>query len=224
VVGALSTSFTTENLPANIREQLAKVGGASLVTPAGAIGFYFLLFVFAISLFACAQIAAARREEADQQLETLLALPVGRTRWLWGRIVVGAGGIGGLALVAGLLTWVGAASQGADVSFGEMLEAGANCLPTSLLFLALASLAYGVVPRASTGIAYGLVSVAFVWQLFGALLGAPKWMLDLSPFQHVALVPAQPFRITAALIMLALAATAALAGVLAFGRRDLAGA
>ena len=169
VVGVLSTSFTTENLPANIREELEKLGGASLVTPAGALGFYFLLFVFAFSLFACSQMAAARREEADQQLETLLALSVGRTRWLGGRIALGAAGIAALALVAGLLSWAGAASQGADVSLGEMLEAGLNCLPTSLLFLALASLAYGLMPRASTGIAYGLVSVAFVWQLFGSL-------------------------------------------------------
>ena len=224
VVGVLSTSFTTENLPANIRDQLEKLGGASLVTPAGALGFYFLLFVFAISLFACSQIAAARREESDQQLETLLALSVGRTHWLGGRIVLGAAGIGALALVAGLLAWAGAASQGADVSLGEMLEAGLNCLPTSLLFLALASLAYGLRPRASTGIAYGLVSVAFVWQLFGSLIGAPQWIVDVSPFQHVGLVPARPFHVTAAIVMVTLAAASALAGIWAFRRRDLTAA
>jgi ABC-2 type transport system permease protein len=222
VVGVLSTSFTTENLPANIRDELEKLGGAALVTPAGALGFYFLLFVFAISLFACAQIAAARREEADQQLETLLALSLGRTRWLGGRIALGVAGITSLALVAGVLAWVGAASQGADVSLGEMLEAGINCLPASLLFLALATLAYGLVPRASTGIAYGLVSIAFVWQLFGSLIGAPRWIVDLSPFQHVGLVPAKPFHVTAAIVMVALAAFLALAGMWAFRRRDLA--
>ena len=224
VVGVLSTSFTTENLPASIREELEKLGGASLVTPAGALGFYFLLFVFAISLFACSQIAAARHEEAGQQLETLLALSIGRTRWLGGRIVLGVAGIGALALVAGLLAWAGAASQGADVSIREMLEAGLNCLPTSLLFLALAALAYGLLPRASTGIGYGIVSVAFVWQLFGSLIGAPQWIVDLSPFQHVGLVPAQPFHITAAVVMVALAAGGAFASVWAFRRRDLTAA
>ena len=224
VVGVLSTSFTTENLPANIREELEKLGGASLVTPAGALGFYFLLFVFAISLFACAQIAAARREEADQQLETLLALSVGRTRWLGGRIALAVAGISSLALVAGVLAWAGAASQGADVSLGEMLKAGLNCLPASLLFLALAALAYGLVPRASTGIAYGLVSVAFVWQLFGSLIGAPRWIIDLSPFQHVGLVPAQPFHVVAAIVMVALAALLAIASMWAFRRRDLTAA
>jgi hypothetical protein len=55
-----------------------QIGGATLTTPTGALGFYFLLFVLAISLYACGQLAAMRREEPDQQLEMLFALPVGR--------------------------------------------------------------------------------------------------------------------------------------------------
>jgi ABC-2 type transport system permease protein len=104
-----------------------------------------------------------------------------------------------------------------------MLEAGANCLPVALLFLALAALAYAALPRASAGIAYGLVAVAFLWQLVGSLLGAPRWLVELTPFAHVAAVPAQPFRASAAGIMLAIGALAALLALWAFARRDLAG-
>jgi ABC-2 type transport system permease protein len=124
-------------------------------------------------------------------------------------------------LTAALLGWIGAASQNAGVSLPRMLEAGVNCLPTSLLFLALAALAFALAPRGSTGIAYGLVSVAFVWELFGALLGAPDWLLDLTPFQHVALVPSQPFRAGAGAAMLGIAVAASLAALRIFGRRDL---
>jgi hypothetical protein len=46
-----------------------------------------------------------------------------------------------LALAIGLLT--GAAAAGADVSFGDMIGAGANCLPIALLFLSLGTLASG---------------------------------------------------------------------------------
>src|ERR1700733_13210309 len=53
-------------------------------------------------------------------------------------------------------------------------------------------------PRHGVGAAYGLVSLAFVWDLFGSLLSAPAWLLGLSPFNHVGLVPAQPFRLNAA--------------------------
>ena len=221
VVGVLSTSFTPENLPENLRKQLEKLGGASLTTPAGVIGFYFLLFVLVISLFACSQVAAARREEAEQRLETLLALPVGRVSWLTGRLALAAGGAVAIALTASILTWAGAASQHADVSLGRLLEAGANCLPTALLFLALGALAFSLAPRSSGGITYGLVGAAFLWELFGALLGAPWWLLQLTPFHHIGLVPAQPFRAGAALAMLGLAAVAAAAGLWAFRRRDL---
>jgi ABC-2 type transport system permease protein len=223
IIGLSANDFTSQNVSAGTERQLHKVGGASIVTPSGALGFYFLFFVLAISLFACSHIAAAGREEAERQLETLFALPVGRRRWLAGRLAIAAGGCVLLALVAGVLAWVGAASEHAGVSLPDLLGAGANCLPAALLFLGLGALAFAALPRASAGIAYGLVSLAFVWDLFGALLGAPSWTLDLSPFQHVGLVPAQPFRATAAIVMLAIAGVAMGAGALLFERRDLTG-
>lgn len=224
VFGLLSNTFASAHLSASLKQQLHRVGGASLVTPSGALGFYFLMFVLAIALFACSQIAAVRREEADQRLETLFALPVGRARWLGGRLVLAVLGSAALALAAGLLAWAGAASQGVDVSLPDMIGAGANCLPAALLFLALSALAFAVVPRVSAGIAYGLVSVTFLWELFGALLGAPAWTLDFSPFHHVGLVPAQPFKAAAAAAMLMIAAVAALLALRVFQHRDIAGA
>ena len=223
IVGLLSTSFTTTNIPVTLREQLAKLGVASLTTPAGAIGFYFLLFTVAISLYACSQVSAARLEESEQRLETLLSLSVGRTRWLVGRLALAAGGAVAIAFTVAFATWVGAASQDAHVSLARMLEAGANVLPTVFWFLAVGMLAFALVPRWSTGIAYGLVALSFVWELFGALVGAPGWLLDVSPLHHLALVPAQPFRLDSSAMMLAIAALASLGAVKAFARRDLAG-
>jgi ABC-2 type transport system permease protein len=127
-----------------------------------------------------------------------------------------------LALATAVFAWAGAAAGGAGVSLPRLLGAGANCLPASLLFLGLGALAFGVLPRWSAGIAYGLVSLAFVWELFGALLGAPGWTLGLSPFHHIGLVPSQPFRAVAAVLMLAIGGAAAVLGATAFRRRDLA--
>lgn len=223
VIGLLSTSFSSSSIPANVRRQLGKLG-VSITEPAGAIGVYFLLFVFAISLFACSQIAAARHEESEQRLETLLAFPVGRTRWLAGRVVLASAGAAALAVSVSLLAWVGAATQHAGVSLPRMLEAGANCLPTTALFLALAVLAFALVPRASVGISYGLVTLAFVWQLLGSVLGAPRWLLDVTPYRHIGLVPAQPFRLGAAGALLAISALVLLVALWGFRRRDLTGA
>jgi ABC-2 type transport system permease protein len=68
------------------------------------------------------------------------------------------------------------------------------------------------------------VTVAFLWQLFGSLLGAPKWLVDVTPFAHVGLVPAQPFRAGAAAVMVGIGLLAAVAAIGVFERRDLIGA
>ncbi len=224
ILGMVSTSVSSAGISKGIQEEIARVGVGSILTPLGYLSFVFIFFILAVSIFACAQVGAARSEESDEQLETLLALPVSRSGWLGGRLLLAAGASILLALAAGVLTWAGAASQGAGISLGHMLEAGANCVPVAFLFLGTAALAYAVLPRASAGIAYGLVTIAFLWDLLGSLLGVPKWLVEATPFAHVGLVPAQPFRTQAALIMLAIGAAAAAAALAVFRRRDLLGA
>jgi ABC-2 type transport system permease protein len=68
------------------------------------------------------------------------------------------------------------------------------------------------------------VIVSYLWQLLGALLGAPRWLVDASPFQHVGLVPAQPARVGAAFVMVGIGAAAAILALARFRRRDLIGA
>ena len=223
VLGMVSASISSAGISKSIRREIARLGTGSIATPTGYVSFVFIFFVLAVSLFACAQIGAARQQEADEQLETLLALPVGRVRWLGGRLLLALCAAAALSLVAGAFTWAGASAQGVSMSLPRLLEAGANCLPTTVLFLGLAALAYALVPRASAGIAYGLVSVAFLWQLVGALLGVPKLLLELTPFAHVGLVPTQAFRGDDAAVMLAIGLVAACAGLAAFRRRDLLG-
>ncbi|HTR72982.1 MAG TPA: hypothetical protein VMG80_05245 [Solirubrobacteraceae bacterium] len=223
VLGLLSSSISSAGITKGIKEEVAKLGAGSIATPTGYLALVFIFFVLAVSLFGCSQIANARREESEQRLETLLALPAGRLGWLAGRLVLAAGAAVALSVCAGLFTWAGAGLQGVSLSPARMLEAGANCLPVGLLFLGVAALAYGLWPRASVGIAYGLVTAAFLWQLVGSLLGVPKWLVEVTPFAHVGLVPAQPFKTGAAAIMLAIGLAAALAGLWAFRRRDLEG-
>jgi ABC-2 type transport system permease protein len=223
ITGVLAKSTSTAGISKSLQHEVSKLGTGSIVTPTGYLAFVFVFFVLAVSLFVCAQIGAARHEEAQERLETLLSLPVSRGRWLGGRLVLALAGAVAISLTAGLLTWAGAKSGGVSVSLAGMLEAGANCLPVALMFLGIAALAYAIVPRASTGLAYSLVTVAFVWYLFGSLLSVPHWLVEATPFAHVGLVPAQPFRAGAALLMLGIALAGALAATWIFRRRDLTG-
>ena len=79
-------------------------------------------------------------------------------------------------------------------------------------------------PRAGAAVAYGAVAAAFLWYLFGSLAGVPHWLVEATPFAHVAAVPVQPFRTVAAVAMIGIGLAAAMAAVAAFERRDLVAA
>ena len=224
ILGSVSKSISPADVSKSAQREIAKLGSGAITTPTGYLAFVFIFFVLAVSMFMCAQISAARQVEADQQLETMLAMPVSRRRWLAGRLMIALCAAAVISLSAGLASWAGAQSAGAHVSLPRMLEAGANCLPTAILFLGIAVLAYAVAPRASSMISYGLVAVAFLWQLTGSLLSVPKWLLDATPFAHVGLIPVQSFRAQAAVVMVAIGAVTAVAAIAWFERRDLMGA
>ena len=221
ILGTVASSVSSNGIPAGVNRQVAKLGVGSLTTPTGYLALIFFVYVLGVSLFACAQVGAARREETDQRLETLLALPVGRIGWLTGRLLLGAVAAALICVLIGLLTWAGAAAGGTRVQAGQMLEAGLNCLPAALLFLGVAALAYAVVPRASAAIAYGLLVLTFLWQAVSALVSAPGWLAGLTPFAHIGLVPTQPFRAADAAVMIAIGVAAAGVGLAVFRRRDL---
>ena len=194
VIGTTSKNVAA-GLSATVKQQLHKLGQLQIGTASGYLGLTFLFFVLAISLFCCSQLGASRNEEAEGRLETLFALPQSRAAWLVGRLLLAASGATLLALVAALGTALGAAVVGARISLPHLFEAGLNCLPASAFFLGVGALLVALAPRVGVGASYALVSVAFVWELFGALLSAPSWLLGLSPFAHVGLVPAQHFRL-----------------------------
>jgi ABC-2 type transport system permease protein len=221
ILGVVSSSVSSSGIPPGVDKQIAKLGAGSITSASGYLALIFFVYVLGVSLFVCAQLGSARREEAGQQLETLLALPVGRTGWLAGRLLLAAGGAVVIALLIGLLTWAGVVAGGTSGSLGQMLEAGANCLPVAALFLGVATLAYAAAPRAAAAISYGLLVLSFLWQAVGALLGAPSWLVGLSPFEHVGLVPAEPFRAVDAVVMIGIGVAVAAVGLAVFRRRDL---
>src|SRR5262249_37783786 len=129
VVGVLANSVSSANVSQSLQQQLEKLGAGTITTASGYIAFCFLFFILIVCLFGSSQIAAARQEEADERLETVLSAPVSRRSWLAGRLALALAGATALALFVGLLTWVGAAGAGAHVSLAHLLRARAHRLP-----------------------------------------------------------------------------------------------
>lgn len=210
-------------LPQTVRDQIAKLGGIDVTQAKGYIGLTFVIFVFAIGLFVCGQFAAARDEEATHRLETLFALPYGRRSWLLGRIVLILAGTVTCAMAAGACAGLGALVSGGHMTFGDGLRAGVNVVPTEVLFIGVGVCFFALVPRLGVGVLYAFVVVSFVWELFGALLSFPNWLLDFSPYHHIAPAPAKPIAGVAALVMIGLGAVGATVGSARLRSRDLVG-
>ncbi len=200
----------------------ARLAGAS----GGAVylGIVFLLFAALVAMAAGGQVAATREEEAEGYLDHLLARPVARVSWLAGRFAVAAAGLAIIGVVAGLFTWAGAAATGAGLSLATLLAAGVNLVPAGIFVLGIGTLAYGLAPRYAAAVAYGLVAWSFLLEILGASLGLSHWLLDTSVFHHIARAPAAPVQWDMAAILIAIGIAAAIAGTLAFARRDLQGA
>ena len=187
------------------------------------LGVAFLLMAVLVAFVAAGQISATRAEEAEGRLDHLLVRPVSRSSWLAGRLVVATIVVLAGGLIAGVFTWLGAASQDTGVSFASVFDAGLNVVPPALCILGIGAFVFGVWPRASGVATYGVLVWSFLVELVGGIVGLNHWVLDTSVFHQMSAAPAVSPNWTTGGAFLALGAMAAVAGGTAFAHRDLEG-
>jgi ABC-2 type transport system permease protein len=166
----------------------------------------------------------ARNEETAGRLEPLMATAVGRSRWLAGHVGIAVAGTVAIFVLAGV---VAAATYGVvtgdlDVGLRGLGAAALVQLPAALALGGVVVLAFALVPRWAVAIGWGALALSLVLGQLGAVLDLPQWVLNVSPFTHVPLVPAEPFRLLPVLLLLAVAAGTTAVGFALFRRRDLA--
>lgn len=171
--------------------------------------------------FAISSTLRPRGEEQDGRVEGLLATALSRHRWGMANLLVTAAGTvavvgsGGLGLGLGYLMATGDGS-----AVGRLLGATLPYVAPVLVLAAVTWLAYGVAARwASLG--WLALTFCIVVLFFGAVLRLPDRVTDISPFAHLALVPAEPFAWAPVLWQLAAAAAAGATGFAALRRRDV---
>ncbi|HZC71004.1 MAG TPA: ABC transporter permease subunit [Jatrophihabitans sp.] len=201
---------------------LGRLGGDR----AGAVLYLGYVFVVAAGLVAIAvagQISAIRNEEEAGRLDNMLVRPVARGQWLGVRVGVGLALVLLASALAGVAAWIGAVSQHSDVGFGELVRAGLNVAPPGVFVLGVGALAFGVVPRISIAFTYGVVIWSYLVEVLSAITDSNHWLRDTSPLLHIAPAPAAAPDWASASWLIGLGLVAALAGLAAFARRDLAG-
>ena len=187
------------------------------------LGVSFLIVATILALIGAGQITAARSEEAEGRLDQLLVRPLSRSSWFAGRLLIAAAILTGTGLLAGILTWAGAAIGHARVGFMPLLEAGLNIVPPGLCVLGVGALVLGLWPRATSVSVYGVLAWSFLIELVGGVVGLNHWLLDTSVFHQMTAAPAVAADWTADAVLLAIGTVAALAGGIAFRDRDLLG-
>jgi ABC-2 type transport system permease protein len=70
-------------------------------------------------------------------------------------------------------------------------------------------------------VVWGALALFVVVAFLGQLLGLPEWVRNLSPFEHVPLLPAADLDATPLLALTAIAAALLAGGLAAFRHRDI---
>jgi ABC-2 type transport system permease protein len=188
---------------------------------AGYLAYMAMFMALFVAAYVIMALHGMRSEEIEGRGEPLLATPLSRTAWLGSNLVVIAGGAAVILAVTGLATGAGAAivtGEGRHVA--DLTLAHLNHLPAVYVVLGVVTLLFGMWPS-SIGLAWALPVYGMLAGTFGQLLDLPSLAYDLSPFEHPSDMPLEPFAIVPALVLLAVAAGLATAGVLAFGRREI---
>ena len=212
--------FAAEN--PSIDDMIKRIYGFSMGSAIGFLSLAFTVVALVLAVYAGTHMLSAREEETAGRVDNLVVAGTSRARWLMSRIGVALGAMLGLAFVAAVGAWAGANVSGSSVGLLDVVEGSYNVIPTALFFGGLSVLAFGVAPRATAAVAFGAVMLAFLVQIFGGMASSPAWVTKLSPFSHIAPVPASPVDGAAMVVMLSGALISTALGVLAFSRRDIA--
>jgi ABC-2 type transport system permease protein len=213
------TRFLTEN--GQFAAAAAQAGFADLGSVKGYAGTLLTLLAVPIGVFAAVRIATLASDETGGRLTQLYAQPVTRRTVAGSEAATGAGGATVLALVAATSLWLGTAVAGADLPWTAALAGGVNGLPITALCVGAALLALGLTPRLVVSIGSLPAVGGFLWLVIADSIDAPAWVADLSPFAHLAAVPAQSPDWPGTAGMLTVAAALTAVGLWAYQRRDL---
>jgi ABC-2 type transport system permease protein len=171
--------------------------------------------------FAISSALRPHGEEDAGRVEALLSTALRRRDWLLGHVLVTVAGTAIMLLVAGFGMGVGyALVTGDGAAVDDYVLPTLAHLPAVLVLAAVARLIFGLAPRAAFLSWLGLV-FCLVVMLFAEVFRMPQSLQDVSPFEHLALMPAEDFGWAPFLVVMAVAAALSVAGQIAFQRRDV---
>jgi ABC-2 type transport system permease protein len=221
VVGALLASIL-ELFQTNPRfAELAAAAGIALSVNVVVAALFSLLAV-PTGLYAAMRLAAMVADEKAGRWTLLFAEPISRVRLVSTEIMITVGGVVALHCSAAVAVWSGAKITGAPLQLTDSLAGALNSLPVALLAAGTAAVGVGWLPSAAGAIGALPVVGGFLVNVIMQTSHAPGWVVNLSPWTHLAAVPDTPPNWAATTIFLFIGAILTALGVYGYVQRDLA--
>lgn len=181
-----------------------------------------LLLALVAGGFSISSALRPRGEEEGHRTETLLATALPRWRWAMSHLIVTTSGTVVVVASAGLGLGLGFALVTGDGSaVPRLFGATVPYIAPVLLLVGLTWLAYGLVPR-WTILGWLALTFCVIVMFLGELAHFPGWLKAVSPFSHLAMLPAESFAWAPVLGLLAAAAAVGASGFVALRHRDIA--
>lgn len=188
---------------------------------AGYLGVMAVFMAVFVAVYAILAVQGLRLEETKGRAEPLLATPLSRTAWLGTNLAVIVLGVVAISIGVGAATGLGAAAATGEVDHvWELTVAQLNLMPPVVVALGVATLLFGLAPRAVAA-SWVVVVYGLLVSIFGELLDLPQVAVNLDPFSHVPQMPLDEFTLAPVLTLTVFAAALVAVGLSAFRRREI---
>ena len=198
----------------------AGLGGHNLVNVIAAS--LFSVLAVPTGLYAAIRLGAMVADERAGRSTLLFAQPISRVRLMSTEMVVTVGGVVALHCVAAFAVWGGAEITGAPLQLSDSLAGALNFVPAALLAAGAAAVGVGWLPSAVVAIGALPVLGGFLVNMVLQATKAPGWVVNLSPWTHLAAVPDTPPNWAGITIFLVFSAILTGLGLYGYVQRDLA--
>ena len=173
-------------------------------------------------VFALQTTVSLRSDEASGIIEPQLAGALSRRRWTLERLAIPVVWSAVLLALGGFV--IGEVYGGSihdSAQGGRLALAALAYWPAVMVFVGLAVLLWGYVPRVAIPTAWGVMAAIWFVTMFGEVFRLPAWVLDALPLSATPYAPLEPIDWTPLIIMTLLALALTSLGVDRFSRRDV---
>jgi ABC-2 type transport system permease protein len=204
-----------------LMEIFEQLGGEQKLTDvffSAAVG----IIAIVTSAYTIRAVLRLRVEEEGLRADPVLATATPRVGWASSHLLFGVLGPVLILAVAGLVSGATYGAITGDVAgqATRVLGAAMVQLPAVWVLTGAAMALYGLAPS-RTGLSWGVLVVCLVLGQLGQILQFPQWSLNLSPFTHIPLFPAEDLEVLPLAILVAISAALIGAGLVGFRRRDV---